>query len=263
MTLSKDDQLRRATSLTWKDRFRHSVLPVVSRCAESVSMEGMIGLLTDPDARLISQAATVRKTIRHSMQEWGTSEKPLEIMFLTMIGGHRFLFATETVLALMLEARGHHVTMVVCDQDLPACEVKKCTNSSDWERVCGRCWSFGRHLSTSFGLKVIGTSELRNQVAELQSANDVDLDSIVEASLLKHFMVGSLDHLSDIDERVQAYRESSLRSHAVGRAIAAIAPDRVLMSHGIYSTWGPAREHLNAAGIPVISYGERKETSND
>jgi hypothetical protein len=36
-------------------------------------------------------------------------------------------------------------------------------------------------------------------------------------------------------------------------------PDRVIMSHGIYCTWGPARERLLAENIPVLTYAEAKK----
>ncbi|HOG37330.1 MAG TPA: hypothetical protein PKZ29_00235, partial [Candidatus Woesebacteria bacterium] len=35
------------------------------------------------------------------------------------------------------------------------------------------------------------------------------------------------------------------------------------MSHGIYCTWGPAREALLAANIPVITYGEGKKRDTE
>jgi hypothetical protein len=41
--------------------------------------------------------------------------------------------------------------------------------------------------------------------------------------------------------------------------------DRVIMSHGVYSTWAPALEIFNARGIPVAVYnpGQAQEHHND
>jgi len=158
----------------------------------------------------------------------------------------------------MLQARGHRVTHVVCDQALPACETKKSKTTDDWDRLCGRCWSLGRHLSTSYGLDVLPVSQL---VSDQQPSDSEEgtLGPIIEASLLKHFMVGSLEYQPDIGERKNAYRESAQKSVDVGRSIQALEPDRVVMSHGIYSTWGPAREFLLENDIPVITYGKGKK----
>ena len=68
---------------------------------------------------------------------------------------------------------------------------------------------------------------------------------IVEASLLKHFGVGILDDSDAVNSRREHYQQSVRISHRIGQAMVEMKPDRVLMSHGIYSTWGPQRELLN------------------
>ena len=52
--------------------------------------------------------------------------------------------------------------------------------------------------------------------------------------------------------------QAILLSAKLGHFISKIAPDRVIMSHGIYSTWGPAREVLIENNIDVITYTETK-----
>lgn len=243
--------------LNWKDRVRHGVLPSLVKLTGSNSRS--IWPLNDPEAKLIADAPKVNAAIKEGMEAFGKTETPLKIVFLTMIGGHRYLFATEAILSLLLQQRGHQVQHVICDQSLPACEIKKSTNHEQWAEACASCWSLGRHLATSFGLDVVGVSELLKD-ASPELDNSIDIDSIVEASLLKHFMVGSLDAIGDSKhERAEAYIEAAQRSLKIGATIVAQKPDRVIMSHGIYSTWGPARELLLENNIPVTTYGKGKK----
>lgn len=241
------------------DMIRHSALPVIGKFANPILGNWGPSSLREGDAMLIQQGKEVVSTIERTMTSFGKTDSPLDIVFLTIIGGHRYLFATEALLGLTLKARGHRVRHVVCDQFLPACESKKSTNVDRWESTCGRCWSFGRHLQTSFGLEVLPFSD--SQTVGESLVRQETIDEIVAASLLKYFMVGQLDGLEDIKERQNAYIESAKKSLQLGNFLANLNPDRVIMSHGIYSTWGPARETLNAANIPVLTYGKGKKKS--
>lgn len=247
-------KLKRSRGVSLKDQLRHNALPKIKWLSKSLTS---LDILSNPDANLISEASRVKDTVAKAMEPLGKAAKPLEVVLLTMIGGHRYLFAAETLISLILQNRGHRVRHVVCDQEFSACEVKKSRNREDWERLCGRCWSLGRHLSSSYGLDVVGVSSL---VSENNSSSIESIDSIVEASLLKHFMVGNLDQSdAHFEERKKAYYASAATSLKVGEAIARWQPDRVLMSHGIYSTWGPAREFLLQRKIPVVTYGKGKK----
>lgn len=184
-------------------------------------------------------------------------EKNLDVVFLTMIGGHGYNTSVDIVLGLALKARGHRVRFVVCDQQLPACEVKKAKNKEGWQNACNKCWAYGQAIYSSFGLEIVKVSDL---ISANSSPKDLSKwDEIVEASLLKHFGVGVLAQDSATEARRNAYRESVSVSHRIGEALVEMAPDRVIMSHGIYSTWGPQRELLNEAEIPVVTFSKCKK----
>ena len=246
-------ELRKPSNLDLRDRIRHELFPALQ------SSLGKLSPFVSPETNLIAEADKVIETVEKSLAPHGKADKSLDIVFLTMIGGHKYLFATEVLLSLILRNRGHRVRLVVCDQALPACEIKKSTNRSSWQRSCAKCWSLGRHLHSSYGLDVVPVSSL---FSEPESKGDSGvLKATVEASLLKHFMVGSLDVIDegDLSAREEAYYESAHKSLAIGSAIAEWKPDRVLMSHGIYSTWGPARELLLEKGVSVATYGKGKK----
>ena len=184
-------------------------------------------------------------------------KEELDVVFLTMIGGHGYNTSVDIVLGLALKARGHRVRFVVCDQQLPACEVKKAKNKNGWQKACNKCWAYGQAIYSSFGLEIVKVSDL---VADYDAPKDLSRwNEIVEASLLKHFGVGILAEDSTTEARREAYQQSVSISHRIGEALVAMSPDRVIMSHGIYSTWGPQRELLNDANIPVVTYSKCKK----
>lgn len=185
----------------------------------------------------------------------------LDIVFVTMLGGYSFISSTEIALGMALKARGHRVRYVVCDQALPVCEVKRAGNEAEWSRNCAKCWAFARSYLTAAGAEVIPVSSLVNP----DVLEDVETwRHILDASLLKHFRVGVLDDSEKTRERRETFLRSVSISAQVGRAVVAMRPDRVVMTHGIYSTWGPAREILNKAGIPLVTYdkGKRRQSAN-
>jgi len=185
------------------------------------------------------------------------SDKPLDIVCLTMIGGHGYNTSVDIVLGLALKARGHKVRFVVCDQQLSACEVKKANNRDNWEKACSKCWSYGRSVYSKFNLDLVKVSDL---IAGRTLEADTDRwEETVEASLLKHFGIGVLDDSEKIAARRLEYQKAVEVSQKIGEALVEMKPDRVLMSHGIYSTWGPQRELLNEADIPVVTFSKCKK----
>ena len=187
--------------------------------------------------------------------EVGAHPQPLDVVFLTMMGGNHRLAGVEVVLGRALALRGHRVRYVLCDQQLPACEVKWQDQEHRWAEACGKCYAFGRALLASTGLDVIPVSELLHGGPAAQR----EWPEYVESALLKHFHVGVLEENEQVAAQRTRLREAASVSERVGHAVAALRPDRVVMSHGIYCTWGPAREVLLEAGIPILTYGEGKK----
>ena len=238
-----------------KYKARLKIIPLLSRVGRKFGWSWQ--RLGDKFGRevMIAQASEI---LSNSEQPQSLSKKEqLDIVFLTMIGGHAYNTSVDIVLGLALKQRGHKVRFVVCDQQLPACEVKKAKNRDHWQKACSKCWAYGKTIYSSFGLEVVKVSELINETA---APKDLDRwNEIAEASLLKHFGVGVLEENEEVQVRRKSYMESISISHRIGEALIKDAPDRVLMSHGIYSTWGPQRELLNEAGIPVITFSKCKK----
>lgn len=182
------------------------------------------------------------------------AERPLKVVFLTMMGAEHHLLCVESALGLALRARGHSVTYVLCDQQLPMCECRKTWNVADWGTTCGKCYAFGQALLPQFGFEVLPVSKLARDVRQEPGR----WQSLIESALCKHYHVGVLDDNPEVRDRRARFARSAAISEAVGRSVADMKPDLAIMSHGIYCTWGPAFETLRNAGISLVTYGTAK-----
>ena len=244
-------QLRPPRGMSWKYRLRLSGVPLLARLGHALGMNWLrLGERLGRET-LIAQARSFRNGRLDSSRA-----KSLDIVFLTMLGGHTHNVSVDAVLALALSRRGHRIKFVLCDQALPICEVKKAGREKEWQHACAKCYGFGRAFLTSVGFEVVSASELA-QGATLGAPDR--WHEIVDASLLKHYLVGIAPRTEESEVRRQMLRESASISTAVGMALIRMRPDRVIMSHGLYTTWGPQRELLNEAEIPVVTYSKTKK----
>lgn len=239
-----------------KDRLKLIGIPPVAAVGAALGLD--YRKISDHLGRetMIAQGRSLRRGRRVN----GASA-PLDIVFLTMLGGHTTEVATEAALAFALESRGHRVSFVVCDRLLPVCENKKPGNEADWDRLCEKCWSYGRTFLRNLGFDVIPLSQLAAPGG--QGTPDEGFGEFIDSALLKHYQVGTLDPDSPTQrERRDLFRQAAELTAAATHRLVARKPDRVIMSHGLYCTWGPARRILNDAGIPTVIYnpGKKRQT---
>ena len=186
-----------------------------------------------------------------------SNDKTLDIIMLTMLGGHYFTINVEILLGIALRKRGHKVRYVIDDQTLPINEHHHVGKEKEWAEVSAKDYAFGKKYLTTLGFEVLHLSEM------IHNQDEVDISRfkhIIEATLLRHYRVGVLDsEIEDYDLKKTLAEDSIQMTAKLGNRISEMKPDRVIMSHGIYSTWGPPREILNENGIPVITYAETKK----
>jgi hypothetical protein len=104
------------------------------------------------------------------------------------------------------------------------------------------------------GVKVIWYSELlRTPARPPLTATDEDH---ARSSLIRYFESGVVDLSSQAQlEYLETCRLNARHSRALGEAVASLLkPDVFITSHGIYSTWGPARQATERAGIATHIY---------
>lgn len=184
-----------------------------------------------------------------------TNSLSQEIIMLTVLSGGVFMLAIESLLALGLKKKGHKVTFIIDDNFLPIHELKKIDNEHTWDYDADRDFIYASKFLKTLGLNYIALS----QFAQASIEYDKKYDSILQATLLKHYKVGVIsEDLPMIVEKKNLIKQSIAITDYLGKKILGIKPDMVIMSHGIYSTWGPPFQILDCANIPILMYGRGK-----
>lgn len=254
---SDKTNLRKPTHVSLKYKLRLFLIPLLAQVGRIMGVAWTkMGDLLGREV-LLTQVSKIKRSDDSAFKKLNNVTSQQDIIFLTMIGGNAYNASVDVALGLALSARGHRVRFVVCDQALPACEVKKSGKENDWNTACGKCWAFASKYFSAAGLSVIPVSSLLRGFDNKAQHNG--WDHFVQAALLKHLQVGSTDGLPNLNEKKLAFTQSAQISAQIGQSIISMKPTRVIMSHGIYCTWGPARELFNEAGIPVVTYGKGKK----
>jgi hypothetical protein len=180
------------------------------------------------------------------------------IFVLTMLPGSTFHLYIEALIALGLKKKGHEITFIIDDNTLPIHELKRRGNEINWDQQAVTDFVFASEFLKRIGLKYISIS---NFIAESKNLNySKKYDSILEATLLKQYKVGVISKdLPLLQEKTQLIKESIAISHYIGEKIVKIKPDSVIMSHGIYSTWGPLFQELDVNNIPILIHSRGKK----
>ncbi len=246
---------KKIKGLKTKDTIRANVFPTIANTLNTLGTPwNKLAKSKLSSAVLIAQGRNIAKSIRPEK-----IEKPLNICFLSMLGGNVHNISIDIILAWGLKQKGHNVYFILDDQSLPITEETRAGDENRWESITARSYNFGHQYITACGFKVFGISEIIN----IDQQRDIsDFSSIIEAGLLKHYKVGILnDNLPLLKEKEKLLKEAARMSALVGDYLVKGNPDRVIMSHGIYPTWGPAFEIINKAGIPIVTYGRGKKAN--
>jgi len=189
----------------------------------------------------------------------------LRVVFFTMLGSHSMLTAMEISWARALRQRGHRVSLVLCDQMLPVCENKPMSSRERWPELCDKCFHRGRAMMDASGLPYATVSTLAGNKltqAEENILGGLDFSNLIESTLYKQLRVGRLHGTPEEQTAAVAARRACEISARTALAVAREKPDRVIMSHGFYSTWGPALAVFNALRIPVAVYNKGKRRNS-
>jgi len=243
--------------LTWKDVIRFYVFPVLAALGHRIGFSWQtLGRSFLGRFVLFAQAKHITKSMKPIK-----ADKVLDIYFLSMLGSHTHNISVDVVLALGLIQKGHSVTMVLDDMCLPINEDKKNGQESRWEEITARGYLFGSKYFDAAGLRFINLSSI---IDKNVSVDTTAFEPILEASILKHYKVGVVSEtLPLLSQKKELIKQSLNYSTQLGHYILSKHPDRVIMSHGIYATWGPPFEILDKHGIPVVTYSKTKRKKTE
>lgn len=242
-----------------KNKFRLNTIPTICKLATT------LGTPWDKLVNRFPREAMLAQTQILFDQPFPMDEqtdKPLDILFMPYIGcflGNNMIQAT---LGKVLQARGHRVRFLVADIDLPICETTDISSHDQRGDICENNAAHLLKFMVATGFDIVRVSDLVDPAIASVDCDPEQAErwsAYVGAMLLRYFKVGLLseDHPRFADFQQRA-RNAAVISQRVGEAVVKLAPDRVIMSHGTYTTRGPAREVINEAGVPLLTVSRGK-----
>lgn len=180
------------------------------------------------------------------------------IYVLLMLSGSTFHLYIEALIALGLKRKGHNIIFLIDDNILPIHELKKKGNEENWDYQAKLEFIFAAKFLDTAGLKYVSISEFLK--GERSLSYDNKYDSILNATLLKQYKVGVIsEELPLLKNKTALIKKAIAISDVIGKKLVKIQPDSVIMSHGIYSTWGPMFQVLDANNIPILVHARGKK----
>lgn len=226
-----------------------------------------------PDwSRFISQNSSEWTAAVRRAQQGGP-----RILLATVVGGgtSSALAAFESLLAVALTLRGANVTVLLCDQALPACMNLEVLTFPDLAAVadnrfnrttaCAECALTGRLIFEPLGLSLrrlsdyLGTVdhwEMRARrglpaamVTAFQSRRAA-VEEHAHAGALRYLARGSLEEVAGGSGVLDAYRESAMLTQRImKRALAELKPEACVSSHGLYTPYGVVGDICRSRGV--------------
>jgi hypothetical protein len=224
-----------------------------------------------------------RGILRSDPQRWAQALAAAgsagRVLIATSLGGHRGATTVEGLLAAALTLRGARVEALLCDRDLPACQLCEYVLLERPQRfaergpgpICRRCFGPARAMYQRLGVPVHRYGEL------LEAAERVDLEAIAAGltatqipdfrldgmALGEHALAGALRFYARGSLAEEPAGEAVLRryflaaliaAHAVRNLLRSGAYDCVLFSHGIYVPQGSVGEAARSLGVRVVNW---------
>lgn len=168
------------------------------------------------------------------------------------------------LMAKSFSLRGYEVIVVVCDEFLPACELKSNRNRND-SNPCFACTLNRTAYLDLFNLRCLTMSQLFSSIAdpvkygaEVMDKYDIDREEVnrIVADSVSRFYYGAEELASEFDEaHVRAeHTKTAYLSIAIGEILwERFRPSICLNNMNVYSAWGPCFNFLESQGVfPVV-----------
>lgn len=188
--------------------------------------------------------------------------KPLVVVPILETNHHMHLHILG--MAKAFSVRGFEVLVIVCDEYLPACEIKSCRTPSNIN-PCFQCNVNRLHLLGLFGLKTVTLSALFSQLKNpveygKQVMQDFGFDQAwlsteIEDSVTRHFY-GAEGSYPEEDVLLirQKHTDAAYMSLALGRLVLeTYSPSICFNMMRNYSAWGPIFHFFESVGVAPIT----------
>ena len=196
------------------------------------------------------------------------------------IGGHFALAAIDRLLAVALTLRGAHVTSVLCDTGLPACQMCEINLVPDVaglvrrgppRLLCGYCYSPAaqRLRALRLPLAELGSNVTDDErarafafankiaTADIRAATweGLPVGEHAYAGALRYFALGALDREPLGEATLRRFLAGAIvTAAAYARLIDKLSPELVVAHHGIYIPQGIVAMVARSRGIRVVTW---------
>lgn len=212
----------------------------------------------------------------------GASAPPprTRVLIATSIGSHLPAMHVETVLAAALSMRGAEIEVLLCDEILPGCQICEPRLFPNPEHfvahgpqrdLCGQCYSAGRRVYESLGMKVHAYSDTLTEADHAfasKVAGELPLEQIdnfefeglkvgehAKAGALRFFARATIDEEPTGEAVLRRYLKAALLTAASARRLMRERSyDVAVFHHGIYVPQGVIGEVARQLGVRVVNW---------
>lgn len=207
------------------------------------------------------------------------------ILFVTGYGLSPAMLSCESVLMMALHLRGCRVSSLYCNSTLPSCEFNATgSNRPDAGRhkpglskkailnTCSTCVANIHRTFSDLPVSLHGyqaflepedweAARSASEVPTFENFRDFQYNGIkvgqeAFSSVLRVTLRGTIEDSATNRWLVRRYLHSCvLMAIAARRAYQALQPDRIVATHGVYTTHGIATMVANRMGIPIVIHG--------
>jgi hypothetical protein len=224
-----------------------------------------------------------RALLRSDWDTWqaavAAARRGPDILMATSMGGLLPAANVESLLAVALTLRGARVSLLLCDELLPACQqailrtIQPAHLVEDGPRphICEKCWPAARLTYQALGLPLLTYGGLlpdHERQQARQAARELPPDELGRyrmeglavgehalAGALRYFARGTLDGEPLGEAVLRRYFEAALLTVAVMRRLLRERPfSAACFNHGIYVPQGLIGETARQAGVRVVNW---------
>ncbi len=189
-------------------------------------------------------------------------ERPLVVV--PLLETNHYMHLHILAMAKAFSLRGYDILVIVCDEYLPACEIKNCRMSQSLN-PCFKCTTNRSLLTKSFGLRTLTLSSIFSDIEDpvgygKKTFEDYSLDVekfdlIVEDSVTRHFYGAEMSFDPKEVSKIRAgHKETAYISLALGEILLKeYSPSICFNIMMVYTAWGPLIDLFESAGIAPIT----------
>lgn len=173
----------------------------------------------------------------------------------------------EGMLAYSLRMKGYKVYALMCGQGLEHCESKDLSLKSNYK--CSICYKEQNLFCETFGVEPLFIDDFLNSeekkristqcsnlsIDSMVNPEGVDLEDEITSGLMRMLKISNVKDKKFLIDLKKYGKTAMLTYQATINVFDRIQIDQVVMSHGVYSTWGAMIKACHNSNISTVVWG--------